>query len=108
MHIERNTVAVVTGASGGVGRATARALADRGASVVLVARGIEGLEGAKREVESRGGRALIVQADVSRFEQVDAVAEQAEAHFGAIDLWVNNAMVSMYSPFMAMAPEEFR
>lgn len=108
IRIGKGTVVVVTGASGGVGRATARLLGARGAHVVLLARGLEGLEGAKREVESSGGRALVVQADVSHFDAVDAAAEAAEQEFGPIELWINNAMVSMYSPFMEMTPEEFR
>jgi short-subunit dehydrogenase len=108
VNIDQHTVAVVTGASGGVGRATARLLGDRHARVVLLARGREGLEGAKREVESRGGRAIIVETDVSRPEQVEAAADAAEQAFGPIDLWINNAMVSMYSPFMQMTPDEFR
>src|SRR4051812_32158657 len=108
MRVDRNTVVVVTGASGGVGRATARLLGERGASVVLVARGRDGLAGAQREVEARGGRALAIVADVSRYDDVEAAAEAAERAFGPIDLWINNAMVSMYSPFMRMSPEEFR
>jgi short-subunit dehydrogenase len=108
VQVGTDTVVVVTGASGGVGRATARLIAERGAKIVLLARGIDGLEGAKREVESRGGQALIVQTDVSDSDQVEAAAEAAERRFGPIDLWINNAMVSMYSPFMQMSPEEFR
>jgi short-subunit dehydrogenase len=108
MRIGNRTVAVITGASGGVGRATARLLGERGAKVVLLARGREGLEGAKQDVESRGGRALALPTDVSDFEQVQAAADAAEREFGPIDLWINNAMVSMYSPFLKMTPEEFR
>jgi short-subunit dehydrogenase len=108
MRVDNKTVVVVTGASGGVGRATARLLGQRGASVALLARGVEGLGGAKREIESGGGRALVVQTDVSQFEQVQAAAAAAEREFGPIDLWINNAMVSMYSPFMKMTAEEFR
>ncbi|MEP7049624.1 MAG: SDR family oxidoreductase [Pseudomonadota bacterium] len=103
-----NTVVVITGASGGVGRATARLFAERGAKIVLLARGKDGLEGAKREVEARGGQARVVPTDVSDFAQVDAAADIAEREFGPIDLWINNAMVSMYSPFMQMLPDEFR
>jgi short-subunit dehydrogenase len=108
MRVGNNTVAVVTGASGGVGRATARLLGSRGAKVVLLARGKDGLEGAKRDVESRGGEALVVPTDVSQADQVEAAADAAEKAFGPIDLWVNNAMVSMYSPFMEMTPDEFK
>jgi short-subunit dehydrogenase len=108
MLIDQNSVVVITGASGGVGRATARLLATRGAKIVLLARGNDGLEGAKRDVEERGGRAIAIQTDVSQFEQVHTAAETAEREFGPIDLWINNAMVSMYSPFMEMKPEEFK
>jgi len=107
MQIDSSTVVVITGASGGVGRATARLFAERGARLVLLARGRAGLASAQREVEERGGRALAIPTDVSRFEQVEAAAAAAEAEFGAIDVWINNAMVSMYSPFAEMSPEEF-
>jgi len=108
MKIDKNSVVVVTGASGGVGRATARLLAERGATLALLARGLDGLDGAKREVESRGGRALVLQTDVSDSDQVRAASARAERELGPIDLWINNAMVSMYSPFMRMTPAEFR
>jgi short-subunit dehydrogenase len=108
MRVDSKTVAVVTGASGGVGRATVRRLGDRGAKVVLLARGKDGLEGAKQDVEARGGKALVVPTDVSNFEEVNAAADAAEREFGPIDLWINNAMVSMYSPFIKMTPEEFK
>ena len=107
-RVGNRTVAVITGASGGVGRATARMLGERGAKIALLARGRQGLEGAKREVESRGGRALVMPTDVSSFEQVQASADAVEREFGPIDLWINNAMVSIYSPFIKMTPEEFR
>lgn len=106
--VDQKTVAVVTGASGGVGRALVRMLADRGASVALMARGRDGLEGAAGEVEQRGGRALVLPTDVSQYDQVAAAANATEEHFGPIDLWVNVAMVSMYAPFMEMTPEEFK
>ena len=108
MRVDRDTVVVITGASGGVGRATARLLGERGARVVLVARGRDGLAAAKREVEERGGRALAVPGDVSRFADLEAAADAAEREFGPIDLWINNAMVSMYSPFTRMTTEEFQ
>jgi NAD(P)-dependent dehydrogenase (short-subunit alcohol dehydrogenase family) len=108
MRVGKDTVVVITGASGGVGRATARLLAERGAKVALLARGREGLEGARRDVEERGGRALVLPTDVSRAEQVEAAAEAAERELGPIDAWVNNAMVSMYSRFSEMTPDEFK
>lgn len=103
-------VAVVTGASGGVGRATVRLLAERypGISLGLVARGVDGLEAAAREVRDRGGRALVLPLDVSSPDAVDNAAQRVEHEFGPIGLWLNNAMVSMYAPFMKMTPEEFR
>jgi len=108
VKIRRGTNVVVTGASGGVGRAVARMLGQRGANVVLIARGREGLEAAKREVEELGGSALVLPMDVSDPAAVEAAAAQAEQSFGPMDLWVNNAMVSMYSPFMKMEPNEFK
>ncbi len=107
-HVGPDTVVVITGASGGVGRATARLLATRGAKMALLGRGKDGLEAAKREVESRGGQVIAVPTDVSQFDQVLAASDAAHSAFGPIDLWINNAMVSMYSPFMKMKPEEFR
>ena len=107
IRVGSETVSLVTGASGGVGRATARRLGECGAKVALLARGRDGLEAAKREVESRGGRAIAIPTDVSQFDQVQAAAETTEREFGPIDLWINNAMVSMYSPFMKMSPDEF-
>jgi NAD(P)-dependent dehydrogenase (short-subunit alcohol dehydrogenase family) len=101
-------VVVVTGASAGVGRAVARAFAARGARVGLLARGRDGLEGAQRDVESLGGRALAVPTDVADAAQVEAAATMIEARFGPIDVWVNNAMVSVFSPIKEMTAEEFR
>ncbi len=108
MRVGKDTVVVITGASGGVGRATARLLAQRGAKLALLARGREGLEGARRDVEERGGRALVLPTDVSRAEEVEAAAEATERELGPIDAWVNNAMVSMYSQFSEMTPDEFK
>ncbi|HEU4685347.1 MAG TPA: SDR family oxidoreductase [Nitrospira sp.] len=99
---------VVTGASAGVGRAIAREFASHGASVVLVARGRDGLEGAREDVERLGGRALVIPTDVSDDRQVDAAAHRAEEQFGPIDVWVNNAMVSVLSPALEMTAEEYR
>src|SRR5687768_3744318 len=104
---QRPTVVVVTGASAGVGRATVREFARRGAAIGLIARGVERLESTRREVEGLGGRALVLPLDVASAESVEAAAAQVEAQLGAIDVWVNNAMVSVYSPVRSMAAEEF-
>src|SRR5512143_2977842 len=101
-------VVVVTGASAGVGRATATAFGRLGARVGLVARGRDGLEGARRDVEAGGGRALVVPADVANAGEVEAAAETIERELGPIDVWVNNAMVSVFSPVKEMTPDEFR
>ena len=105
--MERSVV-VITGASAGVGRAAVRAFARQGANIGLIARGIDGLEGARREVEAVGGRALVLPADVSDHDAIEAAAEQVERELGAIDVWVNNAMVSVFSPVKEMEPDEFR
>ncbi len=104
----RPEVVVVTGASGGVGRAVAHAFARRGAHVGLLARGEHGLEDARREVESLGGKAVVLPTDVADHEQVEAAAEAAEAAFGPIDIWVNDAMATVFAPFVQIEPEEFK
>ncbi len=101
-------VVVVTGSSGGVGRAIAHAFAKRGAHVGLLARGQEGLDGAAREVQSFGGQALAVPTDVSDHHQVEAAAQRVEEHFGDIDVWVNDAMATVFARFADTEPEEFR
>ena len=106
--MRRGGVVVVTGASSGVGRATVRAFARRGASLGLIARGREGLEGAAKEVESEGGRALILSADVASSDEVEAAASRAEEELGPVDVWVNNAMTSVFAPFQDVSAREFR
>jgi short-subunit dehydrogenase len=101
-------VAVVTGASAGVGRATAVELASRGFDVALVARGKEGLEAAAKDVEARGRRALSIPTDVSQFDQVEDAAATAESELGDIDVWVNDAMTTVFAPFWEVAPDDFR
>jgi NAD(P)-dependent dehydrogenase (short-subunit alcohol dehydrogenase family) len=104
----RSQVVVVTGASAGVGRAVGRAFARQGASVGLLARGEEGLNAAASEISGMGRRALAVPTDVADPSQVEAAAERVEAELGAIDVWINNAMVSVFSPFKALTADEFR
>jgi NAD(P)-dependent dehydrogenase (short-subunit alcohol dehydrogenase family) len=101
-------VVVITGASAGVGRATAQRFAKEGACIGLIARGIDGLEGARKDVETLGGKALVIPVDVANAEQVEAAAEKIEAELGPIDIWVNNAMTSVFSPITKMTAEEFR
>lgn len=103
-----NKIVVVTGASAGVGRATAVEFARQGATVALLARGKAGLEGARAEVEAAGGKAWVQTLDVADADAVDAAAERIEAELGAIDIWVNNAMVTVLSPISQMTAEEFR
>ncbi|WP_020607682.1 SDR family oxidoreductase [Spirosoma spitsbergense] len=106
--MEAKKVVVVTGASAGLGRAIVREFAKDGADVALIARGIDGLEGAKKEVEAYGGRALICQLDVADAEAIEKAAGEIEEKLGPIDVWVNNAMNSVFSPIKDMKPEEYK
>ena len=106
--MEEPEVVVITGASAGVGRATARAFGRRKARVGLIARGRDGLEAAKREIESSGGEAIVLPLDVSDHDAVENAASVVEKAFGPIDIWINNAMLSVFSPIMEMEPDEYR
>jgi NAD(P)-dependent dehydrogenase (short-subunit alcohol dehydrogenase family) len=101
-------VVVITGASSGVGRACTRAFARRGAHIALIARGRDGLEAAQREVEELGSRALVFPLDVADADAVEAAAAAAEEQLGPIDVWVNNAMLSVFSPIAELSAEEVR
>jgi len=104
----RNKVVMITGASAGVGRALVRRFAGPGVSMGLLARGHVGLEAAAQEVRQAGGRALAIPTDVSHAEEVEAAADAVERTLGPIDLWINNAMVSVFSPVSELKPEEIR
>jgi NAD(P)-dependent dehydrogenase (short-subunit alcohol dehydrogenase family) len=101
-------VVVVTGASAGLGRAIARAFGARGTVVGLIARGQDGLAAAEREIRDGGGRALAISADVADANAIQAAADRVEREIGPIDVWVNNAMVSVFSPVKHTTPEEYR
>jgi short-subunit dehydrogenase len=102
-----NAVVVITGASAGVGRAVARAFVQRGASLGLLARGRDGLDAARSEAEASGVRAMAIPTDVADARQVEAAAAQIERELGPIDVWINNATVSVFSPILQMTAEEF-
>lgn len=108
MSSYRNKVVVISGASAGVGRATAVEFARQGASVALLARGQAGLEGARAEVEAAGGRAWTCILDVADAQAVDEAAARIEAELGPIQVWVNNAMVTVLAPVAEMTAEEYR
>jgi short-subunit dehydrogenase len=100
-------VAVVTGASAGIGRATVRELAARGFDVALLARGRAGLDAAAAEVEALGGRALAISTDVADAAAVEAAASQVERELGPIDVWINNAMTTVFGRFGDVDADEF-
>jgi NAD(P)-dependent dehydrogenase (short-subunit alcohol dehydrogenase family) len=101
-------VVVVTGASAGVGRAVVAEFARQGAQIGLIARGRERLDATKREVEELGGKALVLAADVADAQQVEAAAERVERELGPIDIWVNDAMTTIFAPFLEITADEFK
>lgn len=105
---EAPQVVVITGATAGVGRATARAFGERKARIGLIARGIDGLEATQREIERAGGAALVLPVDVADAAAVEGAAQRVENELGPIDVWVNNAMTSVLAPFKDLTAEEFR
>src|SRR4051812_30665238 len=105
---DRPRTVVVTGASLGVGRATARAFARRGDRVALLARDSESLEAAEHDVQRLGGQPLRLPLDVADADAVDAAAEEVEQQLGPIDVWVNNAMLSVFSPVEQLQADEVR
>jgi NAD(P)-dependent dehydrogenase (short-subunit alcohol dehydrogenase family) len=108
MSSKNPEIVVITGASAGVGRATVRAFAEQGAHIGLIARNREALENARQEVEALGGRALVLPTDVADDQAVEAAAARVEEELGPIDVWVNDAMCSVFSPVKEMKPEEYR
>jgi NAD(P)-dependent dehydrogenase (short-subunit alcohol dehydrogenase family) len=101
-------VVVITGASGGIGRATARRFAEDGAKIALLARGEAGLEGVATEIRELGGKALVLPTDVADPQQVEAAAQRAEDELGPIDVWINDAMATIYAEFLDVEPDEYR
>lgn len=101
-------IAVSSGASAGIGRATAVEFGKHGWRVALLARGIDGLEGARKDVERVGGEAMVIVTDVAHQNQVEAAAEQVERAWGPIDVWVNVAMATIFCDVYKIAPEDFK
>src|SRR3954454_20143610 len=101
-------IVVVTGASGGIGRASALQFGQRGDTVVLIARGRKGLDAAAKEITAAGGNAVVMPLDVSDSEAVFACTETIERDVGEIDVWVNVAFTSVFSPIAQIKPDEFR
>jgi len=106
-YAKQETV-VITGASAGLGRATAREFGRHGARVGLLARGIDGLEAAKREIEDLGGSAVAIPTDVADAAAIEGAANIIEEQLGPIDIWINNAMTSVFSPVKEMKPDEYK
>jgi NAD(P)-dependent dehydrogenase (short-subunit alcohol dehydrogenase family) len=107
-RLKKPEVVVITGASAGAGRATVREFARHGANIGLIARGVDGLQAAAREVEALGGKALILPTDVADFVSVEHAAAEVESEFGPIDIWINDAMTSVFSPVKEMRADEYK
>ena len=108
MKKKRPEVVVITGASAGVGRATAHRFAREGAWIALLARDNPALEHAAKEVRELGGMALPIPVDVANAEEVEAAAEHIEQELGAIDIWINAAMTTVFAPVSEISADEFR
>lgn len=108
MNSNKPEIVVITGASAGLGRAIVREFARHGAHIGLIARGADGLEAARREVEQMGGRALVLPCDVADEKAIDAAAERVERELGPIDTWVNDAFAGVFAEFKDVRPDEFR
>jgi NAD(P)-dependent dehydrogenase (short-subunit alcohol dehydrogenase family) len=106
--VQNDEVIVITGASGGIGRATARAFARPGVRIALLARGERGLEAAKAEVEKAGGIALAIPTDIASEAQVEAAAARIEQEWGHIDVWVNNAMATIFGPISSLTGDQIK
>lgn len=104
----RGKVVVITGGSAGLGRAVAEAFAKYNMKIAVLARGKNRLEAAAKEIEQLGSSAIAIQCDVSDFKQVENAAKETEEKFGTIDIWVNNAMTSVFAPFKEVSPDEFK
>jgi NAD(P)-dependent dehydrogenase (short-subunit alcohol dehydrogenase family) len=106
-HEARPETVVVTGGTAGIGRASAREFARHGCNVAVLARGHDGLEATKRDIEQLGGKALAIPTDVSDWQAVEAAADQVERELGPIDIWVNNAFAGIFARFMDVTPDEY-
>jgi NAD(P)-dependent dehydrogenase (short-subunit alcohol dehydrogenase family) len=101
-------IVVICGASAGIGRAVARRFGNAGWRVALLARGVDGLDAASREIEAAGGQAMVIVADVADEAALESAADRVEREWGPIDVWINNAMVTAYCEFMDMSTQDFR